>query len=200
MESISILNDRLLNDFGREDNGLPRWRIVFSDDQYEKRQVTHTPEGFELINPLVQLKPKYRQWIQGKYILERLLWIPQGLVNTDLVDSYSYEPVWTFEDSKGNPLPPRWDVITIIINSILQYSANKTGIEYTRLGENKRPRYNDGPKNQEEELEERKARISALQEELFGNETEVGDALAYKEGVTVPGLSDLETKDSGVKE
>jgi len=29
-------------------------------------------------------------------------------------------------------------------------------------------------------------RVSKLQNELFGNETAVGDALAYKEGVSVP--------------
>jgi hypothetical protein len=34
--------------------------------------------------------------------------------------------------------------------------------------------------------EGREQRITKLHEELFGNETEVGDALRYKEGVTVP--------------
>jgi hypothetical protein len=32
---------------------------------------------------------------------------------------------------------------------------------------------------------ERQARLDAVQESLFGNETDVGDALAYKTGVTV---------------
>jgi hypothetical protein len=38
----------------------------------------------------------------------------------------------------------------------------------------------------QEYLEKESERIKQIQQDLFGNETDTGDALAHKEGVTVP--------------
>ena len=56
---------------------------------------------------------------------------------------------------------------------------------YTRLWVRKSlAKYVDSEENTTPEG--RDCRITKLQEELFGNETETGDALRYKEGIVVP--------------
>jgi hypothetical protein len=52
------------------------------------------------------------------------------------------------------------------------------------MGKKSLRKYIDDEKNTSPEGREQK--ISEMQAELFGNETDVGDALAYKEGVVVP--------------
>jgi hypothetical protein len=174
MESVEILNERLLREFGKFDNGLPNYRIVFSDDEFEKRWVDCTPEGFLLPDKVVELRPKYRQYIHGKHILERILPVIEG-IETDLVENFSYEPLWVFHDKDDNPLPPNWDVILLVIDSVNKQSAKSVGAKYK-----------DPESIPEEAIEIRKKRLDKLHEELFGDETEIGDALAYKYGVTVP--------------
>lgn len=172
---IDILNKRLLDIFGRTEN-LPNFRVVWSDDLLEKRKVTHTGEGFELLSPVVAEVPKYRQWVQAKYILEGLRAVPQ-IQENDLVEKLSYEPVWVFEDTKGRALRPVWPAIHFVLEQ-LNHNMEKSGFT----------KYPD--KN--ESKEEREQRLNDIQDELFGNETEVGDALAHKEGIVVPhGYNDV---------
>lgn len=178
MESLEIINRRLVEIYGKfMGSEEPNYRVVFSEDQFEKRRTKHTDEGFELLFAEVRELPKYRQWIHNKYILERCIIVPEG-VETDLIGLYSYEPVWVFEDKHGNPLPPVWMAIQLIISSIHANAANAVGVKY------RDPAIDEAdPKIA---MEVRDARLRALEESVFGNETNVGDALAYKEGVTVP--------------
>jgi hypothetical protein len=178
-ESIEYINKRLIQDFGREWNGMPRWRVVFSDDQLEKRWTEFTDEGFQLINPEVRELPKYRQRIQGKYILERLVPV---VPPTDLVDKISYEPAWVFEDRVGNYLPPYYDGCKFVIESV--YSAiDKKGNHV---------KYKD-PAN---DPEYREKLIDDAEDKLFGNETELTDALHHKAAIINP----LDSKTAGVLE
>lgn len=173
MEPIEILNERLLTHYGKIEH-LVQWRIVYSDDQFEKRFTDYTPEGCQLLYPTVREMPKYRQWITNKYVLERVM--PVGDIDAQqLLGKYSYEPVWVFEDAKGVALPPKWEAIQLIISSVYQASARAVGRRYT-----------DPDSDLEAALEIKRARIERIQEELFGNETEVGDALAHKQAIIVP--------------
>src|ERR1700704_3964663 len=63
-KSIEYINEKLLREYGRELDGRPKFRVVFSDDQYEKRLTTHDDHGNELITPEVRLLPKYKQYIR----------------------------------------------------------------------------------------------------------------------------------------
>ncbi len=173
MESVEILNERLLKNYGKVEH-LVQWRIVYSEDQFEKRFTDYTNEGFQLLFPVVREMPKYRQWITNKYILERVMPV-SDIDAQQLLGKYSYEPVWVFEDAKGNALPPKWEAITLVISSVYQASARAVG-----------RRYIDPDENSEEALELKRLRIARIQEELFGNETEVGDALAHKQAIVVP--------------
>lgn len=166
-ESIESINERLIESFGKEFNGDPRFRIVFSDDQFEKRWTSFTDDGFELIHPEVRLLPKYKQHIRGKYILERLVPI---VGETDLTEKISYEPCWTFQDKNGNYLPPWFEGCKFIVEAILGQTGQSGHVKY------KDPDINE---------EERMKKLSAMESELFGNETEIGDHLAYGTGVTV---------------
>jgi hypothetical protein len=171
MESIEVLNDRLLNLYGKFEN-VPAWRIVYSEDQFEKRLTWFTDEGFALLTPVMKLLPKYKQWLHNCYVLERAMPVP--ITNQkELTELISYEPVWSFVDKNNNSLPPKWEVIEIVIRSIYQASAMAVGAKYK------------DPEN-DEPIAAKAERIAKIEEELFGNESYVGDALAHKQAVVVP--------------
>lgn len=170
MEEISAINKRLLDHYGRWEDGRANWRVVWSDDQIEKRWVTHTSEGFILTSPMVAEVPKYN-YIHHRYILEKLTPV-SNFIESDLVDKTSYEPLWTFEDSQGNPLPPIWEAIYLLVQQVNENVAN--------AGKNVPYKTPEGMGNT---LEEIKMRVEKLQEQLFGNETPLGDALAYDSAV-----------------
>ena len=55
---------------------------------------------------------------------------------------------------------------------------------YAALGKKSLSKYVDDEKNTTKEGREQ--RIKEIQSELFGNETDTGDALRYREGIVVP--------------
>ena len=169
-ESIESIDEKLLNEFGTEFGNAPRFRVVFSEDQFEKRWTNTTDEGFELLQPEVRLLPKYKQWIREKYILERLIPI---IGETDLVTKVSYEPAWVFQDKNGNYLPPFYEGCKLVIESMFNAIGRKdTFVKY---------------KDKNTTPEERMAHIKKVEDELFGNETSLADDLHYGSGVVVPG-------------
>lgn len=177
-EPIDQINERLLQEFGTEFGNSPRYRVVFSDDQYEKRWTTYTDEGFELLEREVRLLPKYKQYIRAKYVLEMLIPVPEG--DTDLLTKVTYEPLWVFQDKKGNYLPPFFEGCKFVVEGRME-QMGKAGC-FTK--------YKDKSVSKEEYM----ARIDKMQEELFGNESDVTDALHYGAGVagfhsTIPTVS-----------
>lgn len=167
IEPIETLNQRLVDIFGIDTiTGDPNWRIVFSEDQYEKRLTYHTKEGFELPRPEMVELPKYKQWIHEKYLIEKLCIVP-SVNNDDLVNKTSYEPAWVFEDRHGNYLPPKWEIAKEVIENVL-YAMKNEG----------RTKYSDPESNMQKSVEETEKRIKAIEEALFGNESDIGDALA----------------------
>jgi hypothetical protein len=167
-EPIEEINRKLALEFGRDVlSNMPRFRVVFSEDQFEKRLTDYSDSGLFLTTPQVRLLPKYKQWITAKYILERYVEV-QG--ETDLVERHSYEPAWVFQDKLGRYLPPFYEGCKLIIESM-----------YSRIaGANSFAKYKDENATKEGRL----AEIEKVERELFGNETEVGDHLAYGTGVS----------------
>ena len=170
-ETIESINERLLGEFGVELNagGMPRFRVVFSEDEYEKRLTDCTDEGFQLLTPEVRLLPKYKQWIREKYILERLVPI---VGETDLVSKVSYEPSWVFQDRHGSYLPPFFEGCKHVIESMFQ-AIDKSGVFAKYKDKNVSP-------------EERLAEVQRVEDQLFGNESNITDHLAYGTGIIVP--------------
>lgn len=176
IEKIETLNQRLIDTYGLYENGMARYRLVFSEDEIEKRWTRNTREGLELANPEVVELPKYRQWINPPcYVLEQLTEIPEGSIS-DLIERISYEPIWVFRTSNNEPLIPVWPAIQILVNQVLEniYEGSK---------ERKYKDPREELTNPEIAIESRERDLNQLQDALFGTEQ---DPLAYGKGVTVP--------------
>lgn len=176
-ESIDSLNSQLVDLFGiHTETGDPMFQIVFSDVQFEMRKGEYndfTPSGI-FIRTVTEVRnaPKY-QWIKGRWVLEQLCVVPEINLPELPASKLSYEPLWIFETQSGEYLPPRIDALKLIINTM-----------HAALGHSSLKKYVDSEANTTKEG--RAAMINELQAEMFGNETLVGDALAYKTGVIVP--------------
>ena len=171
-EPIESINKQLVNMFGIDTiTGRPIFRVVWSEDQFEKRLTQYTDSGLQLLHPEVRELPKYRQWIKEKYVLERLVLVPDVNLSELPSERMSYEPLWVFEDRHGNYLPPRFDAAKVVVDTV-----------YAALGKESLAKYKD----EENTLEGREKNIKNIEEELFGNESNVSDALAHNQAVTVP--------------
>lgn len=180
---FELFNRKLKELYGQFEDGRAYFRLIWSEDEFEKRRMTHTDEGFPLTYPEVRLVRKYRPQTKDRYVLEGLQEI-LPYTETDLIEKISYEPVWTFQDSKGNYLIPIWPAIHLILETIRANQEGKgTGIpEYIILG----VKDTDDP---QEAARMKKERIDKMYEDLFGNETSVTDALARKSAITVPDMN-----------
>lgn len=126
-EKIEDINKWLKRDYGCHTDGRQWFRVVFAYDQLEKRIMTHTDEGLQLIHPEIRLVPKYRHYIpHSHYILERIVTILPG-VETDLVEREPYEVVYTFMDKNSNYLPPLYAVCKFILDTL--YENKRVGIK-----------------------------------------------------------------------
>ncbi len=187
IEPIEAINGRLVDYFGIDTlTGLPIWRVVWSEDQVEKRLVNTLDSGIILTQPVVREVPKYRQWIKERYVLERLVVVPESQRNELPSSNLSYEPIWVFMDGVGNYLPPKWEVAQLIVDTV-----------YAALGKSSLAKYKDpdmDAKDPRVAIAKQRARVDEIVEELFGNESDVTDALAHKEGIVVPNIN--HTKES----
>ena|SRR3990167_6700285 len=177
--SIERLNNYLARDYGYFNGQYPLYRLVWSEDQFEKRETYYTDEGLELLHKEVRLLPKYKQHIHNKFILERCLGIPD-FVQTDLVENYSYEPLHVFKIGRGDSY--EFDTF---------YGACKFIIEQVHEAA-KRAYYGSNYKSPEDKmlpdelLYTRKLEVDKMYEFLFGNESEVTDNLNAGSGIIVP--------------
>lgn len=179
-EPLEIINRRLQNHYG-ETNDLPNFRIVFSEEQFEYRKTEYSDTGVLLLQPEVRYLPKYRQWISHKWVVERLTEIP-FINESDLPASrLSYEPLFVFEDAKGEALPPSWVVAQLAIDGVHQ--AMRSAGVYVKY------------KDKNETTEEKRLRLKAIEDEMFANETRTGDSLAHKEAVSMAGLDGTSKKE-----
>lgn len=171
-ERLERLNTRLKTEYGYfQGSPSPNWRVVWSEDQFEKRYGTfedRTPEGY-LIRRVSEVRevPKYRQWVHNKYILERMM--ANFTHNGEMITKMQYEPVYVFENPENQP--PIFDAIKFIVELVYEQAARACGVPYVKYAE-------------DPDAEEK--RIAKIREELYGDRTDVSDALAYKEGIVVP--------------
>lgn len=180
---VKRINQLLIDHYGLDTStGQPVWRVVWSDDQYEKRLMDTTDEGLTLLYPEVREVPKYKQWVVSKWTLEQLVIIPE-INNRELpATRMSYEPMFPFEDNQGNALPPKFEVCKFIID--LVYAARGK----TSMAKYKEP-------SQEESLELKRQRVDQLVVDIFGDETDVSDHLSRKTGVVIAN-TDYQIKES----
>lgn len=171
---LERINRALADRFGFTEN-QSNFRVIWSEDEFEKRKIYCTKDGFQLLSPVIQEVPKYKQWIQSKYILERLTIVPD-FQKSELVTLLSYEPLWVFETKSGDAIQPSLAACYFIINQVM---------ENIRMGAVKQ-KDPDAGLTKEQWIEKKDSEIKELEQALFGNETDTTDALAYREGVVVP--------------
>jgi hypothetical protein len=175
MVPLEHINNQLKFTFGQDiSSSRPMFRIVFSDDEREHRHGTwedYDRNGTK-IREVTETRevPKY-PWIKGFYVLEHLVAVPEINMQELAGKKVSYEPIWVFRDDNKMPLPPRYDVCCVVIESMREGMKRARGAKY----------------KQDNSVEAKEVRIQGIMDELFGNETRVGDGLAHKSGVGYTG-------------
>lgn len=175
METVEVLNARLVDYFGIDTvTGQPIFKIVWSNDQLEKRRVDFTEEGLQLLYPEVREVKKY-SYIKDRYVLEQLVVIPEVNENELPTAKLSYEPLWVYQTSKGEALPPVWEPTKFVIDSVR-----------AAMGKNSLKKYVDSEINTTPEGKAQ--RVNQIQEELFGDESSLmGKTFpSVGEGIVVP--------------
>jgi hypothetical protein len=103
---------------------------------------------------------------------------------TDLVEKFSFEPVFTFQDRNENYLPPDWLVTEIVIFSIYEKAATAMKANQNGQALYKHPL---AGLTTAEQIEQKQQEIDAIKEYFFANETKTTDALAgYEPAIVVP--------------
>jgi len=172
---INQINARLRLHYGCNLFKMPNFRLVFSDNQFEKRWGTFREfYGKIFLREYTAMKevPKYG-FIKGKWVLER--WLPPSLTYTpEVPDSSngSYEPMYVFQDVNGNALEVNEEFIDKCVDTILH--PQLAGHRASELRE-----------------ADKKAKEKEIQENMVILEDQgrswIGHRLHSKEGIIVPG-------------
>lgn len=183
---IIYLNQQLLNRYGKFENGEPNYRVVWSEDQFEYRLGlypkfdAHGNYLGESQDETFQYVPKYRQWMSNQWVLEKILPVPE-ISNKELTGKISYEPLHGFIVN-GKGITPSLDAVCFLISLIQKQLDSKHGTSNYRD-----PLFDENDAKIGPEV--KKAKIDKLVEELFGNESSIGDSLAHKEAIISPGVN-----------
>jgi hypothetical protein len=166
-EPIETLNRRLTERLGTFLDGSPKYRLVWSDDQYEKRFGEFEEFcGTIYLRTFVGVRevPKY-PYAKSCWILEKCIPIPEAHKNELFTGSlYSWEPFYAFVDPQGNPLAPNWRMIEVLCAAIEGGPVKRTDGDFVQ--EENKDRAEDVKKFEEE--------IGASQRsELFAHESAV---------------------------
>lgn len=178
---VNLFNTRLKETFGIDTiTSDPIWRIVWSEDQFEMRHGTYddiTPSGIYLRTVTeVREAPKYRQWIKERYVLERLVVIPESSMPELPATKVSYEPIFVFNDGRGDYLPPNLEVAFITIWTI--YDA--------QYGTKNLARYKDSFDAHSEDFEVRMKRIEEMTNYMYGEGSSFSSGIRTGETVHMP--------------
>jgi len=174
VEPINVINRRLWDWFGSTNN-RPNYKLVWSDTEFEHRATSFSDGGVELLYPEVRLLPKYKQYIQSKWVLERLTVVPV-LQQTELpIDKLSYEPIWVFGMTPQEEAQPAWMACKFIIETINR--------QIEQAGSYVKYKHPYAGLTTPQQIEKKHEEIKDIQDALFVNETPIGDALAHGYGV-----------------
>lgn len=120
MKSSSLeaqaINDRLLELYGKHiSSDRPRFRVVWSDDQFEKRfgdfQV-YAGDVYLRNEVGIREVPKYN-WLENQWVVERL----HDNYHQDVFDGvHTYEPLFSFPKN----LPVSWEAIDFVVKTALK--------------------------------------------------------------------------------
>ncbi len=161
-ENLTTINEYLARNWGIDtEDKEPIYRVVWGPDQFEKRLMTSTDAGIQLLTPEVRTVPKYH-YLPDAFILERRALIPESQAKELPGIHKSYEPLWVFIDAEGNPVRPTILGCKFVIDCVNAAIGKKSMAKY------KDPNVGETP---EESYAIHQARIQQLQDQLFGNES-----------------------------
>jgi hypothetical protein len=173
-EPIESINKQLIDLFGIDtQTSQPIFRVVWSEDQFERRATDRTDSGIQLMFPEFRILPKYRQWIHEKFVLERLVIIPEENVKELAGVRVSYEPLWVFKSENEQYVPPTVWACKFVIDTL-----------YAALGKQSLAKYIDEEAKHPQEAKEK--RIAKLTEELFGDESDLLGRTITGEAIAMP--------------
>lgn len=165
---IKRINRQLESHFGIDTESMKQmWRVVWSDDQIEKRLTDRTDSGIILLNPELRDLPKY-QWIVSHWVLENLVAVPEFQQFEVAGAKVSYEPIHAFRDDRK----PSFEACKFLIDLINSVKGKGTLKKYV-------------DPDAENPIEKANERVDKLMEELFGDESNLlgrtitGEAVGY---------------------
>jgi hypothetical protein len=183
-EPIESINRQLIDLFGVDTaTGQTMFRVVWSNDQYEKRMVDATDEGIILPFHILKEVPKYSQWIDSRFVLERLVIVPETSIKELAGIKLSYEPLWVFRGKFDEYVPPTLPACKFIIDTL-----------YAAMGKSSLKKYIDEEAKNPVEVKEQ--RIEKLTEELFGDESNLLGRTITGEAIVVPQSYETTQKES----
>jgi hypothetical protein len=119
-EDVTVLNRRLVDYFGKDQANYPKFRLVWSTDQRERRFVqdksVFTDYGLFLRYETGWVVTEKYPLFQDKWILEELMELHGR--NPELPYHFSYEPIWVFGNGMSNPVP-NWKAIHLLVKTKL---------------------------------------------------------------------------------
>jgi len=171
---IQTVNQHLVDHFGIDtESGQPIWRVCWSNDQFEMRKDNVTEQGIQLLYAQVMHMKKY-SWIKNKWILERLVLIPEIHSDELPATKKSYECMYAFEHARtGETIVPTFQACKFIVDTV-----------YAAMGKSSLSKYID--EDAANPIEARRARIDKLENELFGDETGLKGKTISGEAIIVP--------------
>lgn len=124
---IHLINRKLSENYGKDFLGQPLYRVVWSNDQLEKRFAEFTdwvPNTNILLRRVKEVREvKKYPYLDHEYVLEKLF---RNQHNDEILDNKTlnplaatYEPMWAFGHEKnGRAKYPIWRAIELIIISV----------------------------------------------------------------------------------
>jgi hypothetical protein len=190
ISDIANLNKQLEKEYGTgfSENGLqkgasnrPLWRIVWSNEQTEHRFGTYQdfiPGTNVLIREVqeVRLVPKY-PWVKSRWVLEKFMYAPAPDL-PETMEGPHYELIYVFQNSKEEFVPPIWEMVKYIIDSI-----NHGAEEAARRNRYMTPEKWDAMMHEEDAKKE-----AQIYDELLQEASPIASALGDKEAVSLAGI------------
>lgn len=173
-ENVETINKFLSDKFGIDtETKNPIFRVVFSDEQIEKRETKYTDTGIELLHTEIRELPKYPH-IDGAYVLERYVLVPDINLKELAGLKKSYEPLYVFTNSKDQRVRPTILACEYIIDCL-----------YAALGKTSLRKYIDPDSNSDEARELKKKRVDQLYEEMYGDESSLNGETHNESGSAI---------------
>lgn len=127
--TLEQMNDKLKELYGSQLNGQANFRLVWSEDQYEKRLSTFSDYyGHIFLRSVREVRycKKY-SWIDRRFILEKL--VPNITPEELPCDGpLTYCPIFVFENVQGIALTPNWRATNLLVQHLLYGKRSKLSL------------------------------------------------------------------------